>query len=83
MVTILTETECIHVNLKTYSRELELMSVLKYHKKLKSTDTKKKIKISSDPPIEIYPSQVIDVSHEPRRYDPAIGNTIDELINQI
>lgn len=80
MITIITEAECVQFNLINYEREHALIRTLNYHRDNK-TDKRIKVKLESD--IFINPKDVIDVTFEKRKYDPKVGQAIDELIGEL
>ena len=81
MITILTNKECIHVNLKNNNREQTLVSTIKYHK---DNNTGNKIKITSSEFDGGYkfinPSEVEDVYWEDRIYNPTVSVEIEKLL---
>lgn len=78
MIRILTDKDCIVVNLPSFDREIKCCGVLQYHVKNK---TGKKLKINAWGESVLIDTSVVDeVAFEPRACEARVLEAIGELI---
>jgi len=87
MITIILKDKCYMFNMKDYHQELDFICTISAMKRDgKSSRVKVEIKETEERGIQTYgiiPTSVIDIKLEYRRYQPEIGDEIENLLNNL